>query len=461
MIKPEDTVEDLIDKGRFRYRVLDEEVSGTDLLDLDADELSTMHPADLAERMDELQISEQIQLIRVLPVDHAAEVITELEEEEQHLLAKGLMPSRLSSILESMPPDEAADILGLMPQEKMEDILHQMQEESREETLELLSHPEDSAGGVMEKELVDFRPETTAQQALQSIRENFKSSDFLSYIYITNAENELVGVLSLKELILSKSDSTLGEIMSSDPVSVSTEEDQEKVAYLATKYSLQAIPVVSESNKLVGIVSADDITEIIEEEHKEDMYRMAGVHEDSGIYANPVRAAILRFPWLIATVAGGMIAAQIIESNKVVDHIWLLSFSPLILGLAGNVAIQTSTIIIRNLSTRQFSQPLSFRYLYKEAYTGIVLALLCGITLGVLVTILHGSMDKGVTLGVALFSVILISILSSILIPLSFNKFNIDPAIASGPLVTTVIDVAGLFIYFQCAYLILAHFFSP
>ena len=449
-------VKELIAKNRFRYRILDSSTYTEDLLDISSAELSTMHPADLAERMTSLSLKSQIQLIRKMPISYAAEVLGNLEEQEQHSIAKGLVKKRLILILEAMPADEAADLLGQFSSSRMEAILELMESESRQETIELLAHAEDTAGGVMEKELVDFYPETKVSQAIQIIRKNFEPQDFLNYLYITNHRSELIGVVSLKELLLSSPDAPLGELMHSDIVSVTTDEDQEKVAYLASKYNIQAVPVINRLNQLVGIVSPEDITDIIQEEHKEDMYRMAGIHEDSGIHANPAKAAILRFPWLVATVGGGLIAAHIIEHNKVMEHLWLLSFSPLILGLAGNVAIQSSTIIIRNLSVRQFGQPLGWKPLFKEFNTGIFLAILCGITLGILVSLLQGSPTQGTTLAISLVAVIILSIVCSILIPVGFNKLNIDPAIASGPLVTTFIDVCGLLIYFQCSYYIMA-----
>lgn len=449
-------VRELIARNRFRYRFLDDSVFTNDLFEMSGAELATMHPADLAERMSTIALREQIELIRKMPVEHAAVVLGHMEEEDQHSIAKGLVKKRLTMILEAMPADEAADLLGQFSNAKMEAILDLMESESRQETIELLAHAEDTAGGVMEKELVDFFPETKVSEAIQIIRSNFEPQDFLNYLYITNHRSELIGVVSLKELLLSDLEAPLGEVMHTDIVSVQTDEDQEKVAYLASKYNIQAVPVINRLNQLVGIVSPEDITDIIQEEHKEDIYRMAGVHEDSGIHTNPAKAAILRFPWLVATVAGGLIAAHIIEHNKVIDHIWLLSFSPLILGLAGNVAIQSSTIIIRNLSVRQYGQPLGLKPLIKEFNTGIFLAILCGITLGVLVSLLQGSPVKGTTLAISLMAVITLSIICSIIIPVGFNKLDIDPAIASGPLVTTFIDVCGLLIYFQCSYFIMA-----
>ena len=449
-------VKDLIGKGRYRYRLNDDSVAGEELLKLSAEVLEGIHPADIAEGLEGLTNRHKANLISSLTSEHAAEVLSRMDEREQLKVASRLIQKGLTRILEAMPADEAADLLGQFDPSTIDEILVRMDEESRYETIELLAHGEDTAGGVMEKELVDFYEDTTVKEAMTMIRTRFESSDFLNYIYITNRKQELLGVMSLKELILAEGKYTLGELMHRELISVDINEDQEKVAYLATKYDLQAIPVVNQRHQLVGIVSPQDISDIIEDEHKEDIYRMAGVHEESGIHANPVRAAFLRFPWLIATVAGGLVAAKIIEHSKEPEHLWLLYFSPLILGLAGNVAIQTSTIIIRNLSVRQFAQPLSVRYLLKEANTGVVLAVLCGITLGAIVTVSQGNAHRGMTLGLSLFTVILLSITCSILIPMGFNRMNIDPAVASGPLVTTFIDVLGLLIYFQTAYLVLS-----
>ena len=185
---------------------------------------------------------------------------------------------------------------------------------------------------------------------------------------------------------------------------------------------------------------------------------MAGLHEDTSSQRDSLRAAMFRFPWLIATVFGGLVAAEIIEWNKDMSHIWLLSFSPLILGLAGNVGIQSSTIIIRTLSSYQYTRSFSVKDFLRETYTGVLLAIACGLTLSLLITVLQGTFYKGLVLGASLFSVIILSALCSIAIPLIFNRLKIDPAVASGPLVTTLIDVCGLLLYFNCAYTMLQWF---
>ena len=377
-----------------------------------------------------------------------------LLDEEVFLPATRAMGiEKLSQILGTMAADEAADVLGEFREERMDHVLGSMEEDLRNETIELLSHEKHSAGGVMGKELVDFYPEITVIEALDILRKKFDSSDFLNYVYITNANQELIGVVTLKHLILSSVDSTLGELMIKDVVRVQLDEDQEKVAHLASKYDLQAIPVVNEQNQLVGIVAPEEITEIIEDEHEEDILRMAGLHEDTSSQRDSLRAAMFRFPWLIATVFGGLVAAEIIEWNKDMSHIWLLSFSPLILGLAGNVGIQSSTIIIRTLSSYQYTRSFSVKDFLRETYTGVLLAIACGLTLSLLITVLQGTFYKGLVLGASLFSVIILSALCSI-----FNRLKIDPAVASGPLVTTLIDVCGLLLYFNCAYTMLQWF---
>jgi magnesium transporter len=334
-----------------------------------------------------------------------------------------------------------------------------MEEEDRNETIEFLCYAEDSAGRAMAKELVDFYPETTVAQALDLLRRKFDREDFFSYLYITSHEQELLGIVSLKELILAPAHATMEELMQTSVVTVNLDDDQEKAAYLATRYDLSAIPVINEERHLMGIITGEDINEIIEEEYEEDLFKMAGLGEEQESFSqNPLKAAIYRFPWLITTVCGGLLSAWIIEHLRSAEYIWLLSFSPLILGLAGNIGIQTSTIIIRELSQSQFSKHLSARYFFTEIFTGCCLALFCGLTVGVIVSALRGSVLQGITVGLSLFSVIILSTCTSVCTPLIFNKLKIDPAIASGPLVTTMIDVCGLFIYFHCSYALLSNF---
>lgn len=425
------------------------------LLNLTPESLTHVHPADLAILIPKLSKDNQLKAFSRLREERAIKTFVELEEPDQMFIATAFGTKYLIHLLELLPSDETADLLARFSPDKMDSILEMMDEERRKETIELLCYPEDSAGGVMEKDLVEFLPHITVQQALQVLRSEFEPSDFISYIYVTNAEQKVLGVVSLKELILASPEKILENIMKQNVISVTIDDDQEKVAYLANKYSLFAVPVLNNKEELVGIVTPADIQEIIEEEHQEDLLKMAGLTEESEQNISPFKGALYRFPWLLASVIGGLLAAQIIETQGQIEYMWLLAFSPLILGLAGNVAIQTSTIIIRNLSIHQFDEDISWKYYFKEGFTGVILAILCGVTLSILVAIIRGNSAHGVTLGISLFSVILVSLLTSILIPLGFNKLKVDPAIASGPFVTTFIDVCGLFIYFQCAYFLL------
>ncbi|MCO4782201.1 MAG: magnesium transporter [Candidatus Cloacimonetes bacterium] len=431
------------------------------LLKLSPEALTLVHPADLAILIPKLSKDDQLKAFSRLREQRAIKTFIELEESDQMFIATAFGTKYLIHLLELLPSDETADLISRFSQEKMDSILEMMDEETRKETIELLCYPEDSAGGVMEKDLVEFLPHITVQQALQVLRSEFVPSDFISYIYVTNNDQKVLGVLSLKELILSPPEKKLEDIMKQNIVSVTIDDDQEKVAYLANKYSLFAIPVLNNDQELVGIVTPADIQEIIAEEHQEDLYKMAGLTDESEQNVSPFKGALFRFPWLLASVIGGLLAAKIIETQGQIEYMWLLAFSPLILGLAGNVAIQTSTIIIRNLSVHQFDSDISWKYYFKEGITGVILASLCGVTLAILVSILRGNSAHGITLGASLFAVILISLFTSIMIPIGFNKLKVDPAIASGPFVTTFIDVCGLFIYFQCAYFLLKTLGAP
>ncbi len=449
-------IKELIAKRKIRYRRVLDPLDSSALLFMSPEELAATHPNDLAALLEDLPVSRQVEIFHKLDDFHAAQVLGSIEEEQQLSIARAFGLKRLTHLLENMPSDRTADLLNKFPPEKIEELLELMEEDDRFEAIELLSYAEDSAGGVMVKELVDFFPDETVGEAIDILRKEFEPHDFITYLYVTSRERELLGVVSLKELILSCPSTALGDIMTTDVISVSLHEDQEKIAWLSTKYSVQAIPVVDSMNRLVGLVTPQDIAEIIQEEHEEDVYRMAGLSEEGETATgNPVRSAFYRFPWLFLTMGAGILASGIINSNTHADQIWLLSFATLICGLAGNVAVQTSTVVIRSLSQNQFSPGIPFRQILREIWAGLILACLCALTVGVIVSIKDQSNLHGLIVGCSVLSVICLAVTLSIITPNIFHRLNIDPAVASGPLVTTLTDLLGLSMYFHTAYWLL------
>jgi len=451
-------IKELIEKRRIRYQRVGDEIESEDLLRFSPARLASMHPSDLAELIEGLPHNKQVEVFAKLDDFHAAQVLTNIEDEQQLVIARAFGLKHLTHILENMPSDRTADLLNKFSQEKIDELLNLMEEDDRTEAIELLAYADDSAGGVMVKELVDFYPDTTVSEAIHMLRTKFEPHDFINYLYITNNHKKLLGVVSLKELILASETLTLKELMTEDVITVSIEEDQEKIAWLATKYNIQAIPVVDRIHRLVGLVTPQDIAEIIQEEHDEDLYRMAGLHEEiesSG--TNALQSAAYRFPWLFLTMGAGILASGIISDNTLADHVWLLSFSTLICGLAGNIAVQTSTVIIRQLSQNQYSKSFPIKHFFKEISTGLILALLCSITIGFIVALKDGVNLHGLIVGCSVFSVVILAVCLSVIIPNIFHRLDVDPAVASGPLVTTLTDLLGLTIYFQCAYWLLRH----
>jgi magnesium transporter len=450
-------IKKLLKNRSIKYRPSFEEISLQKLQQMSNEELSQMHPADICEIISDVELTLQIQVLKRLSHEQAAEVLCELPEEQQILLSRTMGLEPLKQLLEAMPSDEAADLMALFSPEKVDQLLAVMKEENRNETIEFLCYAEDSAGRAMAKELVDFFPETTAAEAMEMLNKKFERQDFFSYLYITGHDHVLCGVISLRELILASPESRMQDLMQTAVVSVDVEEDQEKAAYLATKYDLAAIPVVDKDKTLVGIITREDIREIIEEEHEEDLYRMAGLNEaHESLPVNPLQAAFYRLPFLTLTAFGGLAASMVIDKYVREEFVWLMAFSPLILGLAGNIGIQISTTIVRELSLRQFSQePLPLRYFIRQFTTGVCLSLLCGILLGTIISIIKGAAVYGIIVGCSMFAVIILSSIASTLTPVLFQRLKIDPAIASGPLVTTMTDACGMLIYFNVSYLLL------
>lgn len=450
-------IKKLLKNRTIKYRPSFGEISWQKLQQMSDEALARTHPADICEIISDVSLEQQIQLLKRLSNEQAGEVLCELPEEQQILLSRTMSLEPLKQLLEAMSSDEAADLMNLFSQEKVEQLLAAMKEDHRNEAIEFLCYAEDSAGRAMAKELVDFFPETTAKEAIAMLNKKFDQQDFFSYLYITDRQHILCGVVSLRELILATPDTIMQDIMQNSVVSVNVEEDQEKAAYLATKYDLDAIPVTDKDGTLVGIITREDIREIIEEEHEEDFFRMAGLNEEhESLPINPLQAALYRLPFLTLTAFGGLMASMVIDSYVKEEFVWLMAFSPLILGLAGNIGIQISTTIVRELSLRQFTkEPLPFRYFIRQFATGICLSILCGLLLGVIIAVIKGAFIYGVIVGCSMVAVIILAATASTLTPVIFQKLNIDPAVASGPLVTTMTDACGMFIYFNVSYLLL------
>ena len=416
------------------------------------------HTADTALLFRLFSPEERINLFAQMPTEYSAEVIRELDETLVVELLTQRNAREIHLMLKHVPSDDEADIFGILPEELSEEILNLMKEEETSEIEELLKYDPSSAGGLMTPQYFALNENTTVQEAINALQES-EEAEMTFYLYVTDKRNHLVGVVSLRQLITNSPSKKLSQIMNERPISVLTDMEQEEVAKQVSRYNIIAIPVVDEENKLLGIITVDDVIDVIREEATEDFFRMAGAGKDREILLKSTYgAARLRFPWLLVTWAGGIFASIIIGTYKdlITDWIILAAYMPIIVGMGGNIGTQSSTIIVRGLSTGRVSINAWWSVLFKEMRVGILL----GITYAILLTFAasyfyDSNLTIGLAAGIGILASMTLATLTGTLAPILLHQLNVDPAIATGPFVTTSIDILGITIYlFVASYML-------
>ena len=410
--------------------------------------LIELHPADIADIFTTLRKEERKYLFPLLPAEMASAVLPELDPPLVEQLLEDVSEKELSGLVDKMDSDDAADILSDLPVETARNILEQIPADISEEVRELLAYAEDSAGGIMALEYVAVTLKSSVNQTIKAIRRAKKRIEHIHNVWVVNEQGVLAGSVSLTDLVLAKGKSPLSKIMDTDIKYVYTDMDQEEVAILFRKYDLVALPVVNAARQLVGQITIDDIIDVVEEEASEDMSLFAGASDEEIQEDSFLKISWVRLPWLMVAFIGQLIAAIIIEhfEGTITQIIALTFFMPLIMAMGGNSGIQSSIIIIRGLATGEISVESTWRRFFRE----LRVALFIGFIFGLLITLVVGlwqNMIMGLVIGIALNLVILQATLFGGLIPFILKRADIDPALASGPFITTVNDILGLLIY--------------
>ncbi|PLX79142.1 MAG: magnesium transporter [Desulfuromonas sp.] len=416
--------------------------------------LAKIHPADIAHLFRYLNFPEQRTLFNLIAdPELAGQVLAEVEHETGAQLLEQLQKESITEILQEMPYDDAADIIQNMPEELAEEILLLMEDEDSVEIEELLKYEEDSAGGIMATEFFSLDQELTAREAISALQEA-EDIEMVFYLYVTDEHNHLVGVLSLRQLLTVPPSTQLKQIMAREVFSVDIDMDQEEVARLVEKYDILAIPVVNDSNKLMGIITVDDVIDVLRQEATEDIYKMAGASEEELLLGNKAfKIARLRLPWLITNLFGGVITGYLMWLFKVTikDVIALISFIPVITGMGGNVGGQSATIVVRGFATGKIDFSTLRQVCLKELRVGIIMGIVCGFTVGLVAFFWHGNPYLGLVVGVAMAMAMTVAATMGVLAPSFFKKIGVDPAIAATPFVQTANDITGILIYFATA----------
>ncbi len=416
------------------------------------------HPADMAWVYRHLTADEREAVFKVIvKINTVGEFLSELDSPLVQELVEGLTPQYMATIISEMPSDDAVDLLEIIPEEVADQIRQHMGKQDRAEVDKLLQYDPESAGGLMSPDFMALDEECTAKEAIASIQKRSEEKEMVFYLYLTHGEQKLAGVVSLRELLMHQPDKPLKEIMNSNVISVTTDTDQGEVASVVSKYNFLAVPVVDNNYTLVGIVTVDDIIDVIREEASEEFLQMAGAGKDREILLKSTKeSAFIRAPWLFASWIGGVMAMFIIGAfeKELAKVLALAYFIPVVIGMGGNIATQSSTIIVRGIATGRVNLGKFWKVIFKEMQVGIMLGLLYGAFLGLVAFFgfrSEGPALLGLVVGLSIFCCMIMSATLGALIPLILKRFEVDAAIATGPFVTTSIDILGVLLYFSMA----------
>jgi magnesium transporter len=444
-----DLVEQIVEE--VRERLAEGEVEEA------ADLLAALHPADGADVLEELGLAEQRELMDELEEDEAAEVLVWLDEEEQAELVATLAPARLGDLLDAMSPDDAADVLADLPPERVEAALAAMDDDA--EVRALLAHEEDSAGGIMIPHAITLPASATAQQAIDFLRMHQPDEDNAYYLFVADRDGRLAGVVSLRQLVVAQSETPLQTIMNPEVISVNVNADQEEAARTLSHYGLMALPTVDDEGRLVGVITADDIIDVIQEEATEDIYRLAGLSDEASVYRSLLVASRQRLTWLFVNLPMALLASLVVSLfEPTIQRVAVLAaFMPIIGGMGGNAGIQTLTLIVRSIALGEIELSDSWRALRRELLIGLANGLFVGLTVGLVALIWQSSAWLGLVAGLAMLTNLLAAAIAGTLVPLGLKLGGADPALASGVIVTTITDVIGYSVFLSLATLLLVY----
>ena len=416
--------------------------------------INKTHAADLSVVFRSLSLTQQRKLFAMITdIEQKGILFSELDEDTFLDLIEGMQLEDIVEVFEQMPNDDVADLLGRLPEEKADAILEKMKRTESEEVEDLLRYEDDTAGGIMVPDFIALAEDTTARQAIESLQKEYSEVEMPFYLYVVDDYGKLVGVSSLRQLVLVPPETPLKAFMATDVFSVQTGMDQEEVAKIVARYDILAVPVVDNTNRLVGIVTVDDVIDIFRREATEDILKMAGAGEEFVETKSVLKSTRIRLPWLFASCVGGIIAFFIIGKfegplNKIAA---LAAFIPVIMGMGGNIGTQSSTIVVRGLATGRIEIRDLWSVVFKELAIGVILGIVYGLLIGSVAQVRYSKEALAMAVCFAVISSMSVAALVGSLVPMGFARINIDPAVATGPLVTTAIDIISVTFYFIIA----------
>jgi len=413
--------------------------------------LEELHPADIAEIMDDLSIEEAKFIYLLLDGEKASDVLVEIPDNDRRRFLKALPPDFIASkFIEHMDSDDAADVVAELDEEVQKEVLNEIEDlEQAGDIVDLLEYEEDSAGGIMAKELISVNENLTIAACLKEISSQAEEVDEIYYIYVIDDTEKLKGILSLKKLILNPTNTKISNLYNADVKMVNTDARQEEVAEIMDKYDLVTIPVVDDIGRLKGRITFDDVIDFVREEAEKDYQMVSGITGDVEPGDKIFEVLRARFPWLLIGLLGGILGAVVLSSNeeslKTVTE--LAFFIPLIAAMGGNVGVQSSSIVVQSIASGVKDLETTSRKIIKEVSVALLTASIFAALIFTYNFFTQGNMNLTYSVSLSLFIVILFASLFGTLIPMVLNRFKIDPALATGPFITTMNDILGLLIY--------------
>jgi magnesium transporter len=418
-----------------------------------------LHYADVAEIIDELNFDTALSLFKILDGEPAADVLVELEEDVREKILANLSAKEIAEdVIENLDSDDAADLIGELSEEKKEEVLAQIEDlEQAKQIVDLLNYAEDSAGGLMAKELIQVNHKWSVMRCVKEMRRQAEDIEEVHAVYVVDDDIRLLGTLSLKKLLTTSTRTIVEDIFDSKVRSVKATTEAEEVAIIMKKYDMVVIPVVDDLDRLLGRITFDDILDVMKDESDKDYQMASGISENVEASDSVLNLTRARLPWLIIGMFGGVLGAQVIGIFDIEKNMEMAFFIPLITAMGGNVGVQSSALVVQSLSNNSIGFDSLFQKMLKELMVALANGLVCSLLIFGAGIALGYNPLLSLTVAIALLSVVLFASLFGTFVPLALNKYKIDPALATGPFITTANDVLGLFIYFYIGKMIFGY----
>ena len=422
------------------------------------EKIEDIHPADVLDLLHDNE-DDFFKILKRSPDWFIAAILEEEEDEEKYEILKKFSESEQKKILGEMSSDELTDLVGALDEEETRSVLKKINEEDRKDVYKLLSYEPDTAGGIMATEFVSIRENKTIEKTLKYLQKEAPDAESAYYLYVINKENVLKGVVSLRDIVCNDFDTKISEITNTNVISVPYYMDQEEVAIKFEKYGFMTMPVVDENNKILGIVTVDDIVEVMQEETTEDIHRLGGVDEEEKVDGSLRDSIKSRLPWLIVNLITAILAASVVGAfeGTISQVVTLATFMPIVAGMGGNAGTQSLTIVVRGIALGELDKDNGMRIFIKELLVGLTTGIVIGAIIAVLGFMWERNFVFGIVIGLAMILNMMVATMSGFIVPVILKKLKVDPALASAVFVTTVTDVLGFFFFLGLATMFISY----